>query len=98
LRDEVHQDRARGRAGFGAYHRRIVYDQEFAHAISVQEGILTALEDGRMDQLRQMRSFLVGTRPLAFTSTKHVVAFVGVMEDLSIDIEGLLPGESAEEA
>lgn len=41
-----------------------------------------------------MRMMLLGERPFAFTSTKHVVAFVGVMEDLGIDLEGLLPKES----
>jgi hypothetical protein len=51
-----------------------------------------------MDQLRQMRMMLLGARQLDFTSTKHVVAFVGMMEELGINIDGLLPGESAGQA
>ena len=98
LRDEVRRGRARGSPGFGASYRRVVYDQAFANAISEQEAILTDLEDLHMDHLRQMHMMLLGERRLAFTSTKHVVAFVGVMEDLGIDVGGLLLGESAGEA
>ena len=97
LRDEVRRDRARGSAGFGTSHRRIVYDQAFAEAISQQEAILTDLENMRMNQLRQMRMMLLEARQLAFTSTKHVATFVGVMEELGIDIEGILPRESTGE-
>ena len=48
LRDEVRRDRARGSAGFGASHRRVVYGQTFANTISEQEAILTDLENLRM--------------------------------------------------
>jgi hypothetical protein len=98
LRDEVRRDGARGSAHFGTSHRRLVRDQAFADAISEQEAILTDLENLRMDQLRQMRMMLLGARQLDFTSTKHVVAFVGMMEELGINIDGLLPGESAGQA
>lgn len=98
LRDEVRPGRARGSTGFGASHRRILYDQAFANAISEQEEILTDLENMRMAQLRQMRMMLLEARPSAFTSTKQVVTFVGVLKELGIDIEGLLPGASVEEA
>ena len=98
LRDEVSQDRARGSAAFGASHRRFVYDHAFATGITEQEAFLTDLENLRMDQLRKMRTMLLGVSRLAFTSTKHVATFVGVMEDLGIKIEGILPEVSAEEA
>ena len=98
LRDEVRRDWVGGSAGFGPSHRRIVYDQAFAEAISQQEAILTDLENMRMKQLRHMRMMLLEARQLAFTSTKHVVTFVAVMEELGIDIEGILPRESTGEA
>ena len=98
LRVEARRDRARGSAGFGTSHRRVIYDQAFAEAISQQEAILTDLENVRMNQLRQMRMMLLEARQLAFTSTKHVVAFVGVMKELDIDIDGILPVQSAGEA
>jgi hypothetical protein len=98
LRDEVSQDRARGSAVFGVSYRRFVYDQAFAAAITEQEAILTDLENLRMDQLRKMRMMLLGASRLAFTSMKHVATFVGVMEELGIKIEGILPEASAEEA
>jgi hypothetical protein len=98
LRDEVRRDRARGGASLGASHRRVVHDQAFADAISQQEAILTDLENMRMNQLRQMRMMLLEAQQTAFTGTKHVVAFVGIMEELGIDIESILPGESAGEA
>jgi hypothetical protein len=98
LRDEVRRDRARGSAGLGASYRRVVYDQAFADAISQQEATLTDLENVRMNQLRQMRMMLLEAQQTAFTSTKHVVAFVGIMEELGIDIESILSGESAGEA
>lgn len=93
LRDEVRRGRARGGEGLGASHRRIVYDQAFADAISQQEAILTDLENVRMNQLRQMRMILLEAQQTAFTGTKHVVKFAGIMEDLGIDIESILPGE-----
>lgn len=92
LRDEARLDRARDSAHFGTSHRRVVRDQTFADAISKQEAILTELENIRGDQLRQMRMMLLGARQLDFTSTKHVVAFVGMMEELGIDVDGILPG------
>ena len=98
LRDEVRRDRARGGAGLGASYRRIVYDQAFAEAISQQEAILTDLEDMRMNQLRQMRMMLLEPRQLDFTSTEHVVTFVGIMAELGIDIGSILPGENTGEA
>jgi hypothetical protein len=98
LRDGASRDGARSSAHFGTSHRRLVRDQAFADAISEQEAILTDLENLRMDQLRQMRMMLLGARQLDFTSTKHVVAFVGMMEELGINIDGLLPGESAGQA
>ena len=58
---------------------------------------MTDLENMRMNQLRQMRMMLLEARQLAFTSTKHVATFVGVMEELGIDIEGILPRESTGE-
>jgi hypothetical protein len=97
LRDEVRRDGARDSTHFGTSHRRLVRDQAFAQVISEQEAILTDLEDLRMNQLRQMRMMLLGARQLDFTSTKHVVAFVGMMEELGIDVEGILPRESAGE-
>lgn len=98
LRDEVRRDGTRSSAHFGTSHRRLVRDQAFADAISEQEAILTDLENLRMNQLRQMRMMLLGARQLDFTSTKHVVAFVGMMEDLGIDVESILPGESTGQA
>ncbi|KAM0710897.1 hypothetical protein Q7P35_001635 [Cladosporium inversicolor] len=98
LRDEVSRGRARGGTGLGVSHRRVVYDQAFADAISEQEAILNDLENMRMAQLRQMRMMLLGARPSAFTSKKQVGTFVGVLEELGVNIEGLLPGASVEEA
>ncbi|GAB7327147.1 hypothetical protein MBLNU13_g11063t1 [Cladosporium sp. NU13] len=98
LRDEVRRDRARGNAGLGTSHRRVIYDQAFAEAVSRQEAVLTDLENVRMNRLRQMRMMLLEAYKLAFTSAKHVVTFVGIMEELGIDIESILPGESTGEA
>ena len=100
LRDEIRRERARGsgRVGFGASFRRLVYDRAFAEAISEQEVVLTELEDLRMEQLRRMRMMLLGEGRLNFTSAKHVVAFVGIMEELGIDVESGLQGASAGEA
>ena len=48
-----------------------------------------------MNQLRQMRMILLEAQQTAFTGTKHVVKFVGIMKDLGIDIKSILPGENA---
>jgi hypothetical protein len=98
LCNDVRRDRARGSAHFGTSHRRLVRDQAFADAISEQEAVLTDLENIRGNQLGQMRMMLLGARQLDFTSTKHVVAFVGMMEDLGIDTGGILAGESDQQA
>ena len=73
-------------------------EQVYLCWISQQEAILTDLENVRMNQLRQMRMILLEAQQTAFTGTKHMVAFVGIMEELGIDIESILPGESAGEA
>jgi hypothetical protein len=98
LRDEVSQDRTRGGAAFGASHRRFVYGHAFAAVVSEQEAILTELENLRLDQLRKIRMMLLATDQLAFTSTKHVVAFVSILEELGVKTEDILPGVSAEGA
>ena len=98
LRDEVRRGRTRDSAGFGASHRRFVYDQAFADAISQQEEILTDLENVRINQLRKMRMMLLGEYQLVFTSTKHVATFVGTMEELGVAVEGVLSGASVGEA
>lgn len=98
LRHEVRRDRTCGRAVFGTSHRRVIYDQAFADAISAQEAILTDLENVRMDRLRKMRMMLLGEYQLVFTSTKHVATFVGTMEELGVAVEGVLSGASVGEA
>lgn len=96
----VQQSEASGNAEYGrASRRNVVYDREFAEAISEQEATLTDLENLRMDQLRRMRMMLSGARQLDFTSTEHVVAFVSMMEEFGIDLELILPqakGENSE--
>jgi len=96
LRDAVEREGiTSGGAGLSGYHRRVLYDRGFAEMVEEQEAVLTELEITRMEQLRRMRMVLVGGRRTAFTSARHVVVFVGVMEEIGINVEGILQGEGA---
>ena len=68
----------------------------FARTISEQEDLMTELEVGHLNQLRQMLMMISGTRWLNFTSTQHIVEFAKTMQELDADIDSIF--EEEEEA
>lgn len=93
LRNQVGRNGVRGSVEFGrADFRQLLHHAGFARAIAEQEEVMTELEDARLNHLRRMRMMLLGTRQLDFTSTKHVAGFVGMMEELGVDVQGIFLG------
>lgn len=88
LRSQVGRNGIRGRVEFGrADFRQTLHHAGFVRAIAEQEETMTELENARLNHLRRMRMMLLGTRRLDFTSTEHVAEFVGVMEELGVDVQ-----------
>lgn len=79
--------------------RQVVYEQSFAWAVLRLEALMTDLEFVRLTQLRQLQVVIGGSGYRSFKETEHVVAFVGAMVELGIDVDGLLPkdGDDREE-
>jgi hypothetical protein len=69
--------------------RRSVYSHGFAKAMSELEATMTGLENSRMEQLRQVHKVLFEERRVQFTSTKHVVAFLVVIEEMGIYFDSI---------
>lgn len=90
LRDQVQRlgDRHQG-----------IYNDVFTKAVLQQEALLTELEEVRGAQLRQLQMMMViGMEESQITETKHVVAFVGAMVELGVDVDGVLVEEDGEES
>lgn len=79
--------------------RQVVYDPSFDWAVLRLEALMTDLEFVRLTQLRQLQVVIRGSGYRRFRETKHVVAFVGAMVELGVDVDGLLPkdGDDREE-
>lgn len=86
LRDQVQRYGTRGGAEFvrDARHRS-AYGHHFAKAMSELEATMTGLENSRLEQLTRVHMLLLGQFRLKLTSTKHVVAFVAMVEEMGID-------------
>lgn len=71
--------------------RQVVYDPSFDWAVLRLEALMTDLEFLRLTQLRQLQVVIGGSGYRRFKETEHVVAFVGAMVELGVDVDGLLP-------
>lgn len=81
-----------------AHFQFMVQHVGFARTISEQEDLMTELEVGHLNQLRQMLMMISGTRWLNFTSTQHIVEFAKTMQELDADIDSIFEEEEEEEA